>query len=109
MRQTGTYQDLTDLERDINIQANQSPIFTVFNRDKIKRFFQENKQRLTIVKGKIDALMERHVHKDEKGVFKQKIKPEGQPNSWDFKSDEDQDAFQKAMEELMSKTIEIYL
>lgn len=109
MKQHGTYRDLTNLERDIKYQCSISPVFQVFNREKIKRFYQENTGRLSYISKTVSALMEEHIIKDEKGIFQQHVKPEGMDNGWKYKTEEDEKKFAEAMESVMTKSIEIYL
>lgn len=93
------------IDQDIVYQMNTFPSFSIFNREKIKRFKQDNAVRLKILTDTINELMESHVNKDEKKLFKQIAGTGGMPNKWDFKSPEDEAVFNKEIESFLSKEI----
>lgn len=109
MKIQSTYKELMNIDQDIVFQMNNSPAFSVFNREKIKRFKQENAVRLKILADTVNELMESHVNKDSKGTFKQIVTPEGQPNRWDFISDENAAMFNKDLESFLAKEISIVI
>jgi len=107
MKQQSTYKELMNIDQDIRIQMSASPAFVLFNREKIKRFQQDNAVRLKMLADTINELMESHVSKDSKGKFKQIVAPEGQLNRWDFISDENAAVFNKDLEAFLKKEIQI--
>jgi len=107
MKIQSTYKELLKIDQDIIQQMDISPAFALFNRNKIKRFKQDNAVRLKILADTINELMESHVNKDPKGVFKQLVMPQGQPNRWDFKSIENAAVFRKDLDSFLSKEISI--
>jgi hypothetical protein len=109
MRKDSTYKELMALDQDVKRQMQYSPAFVAFNRDKINHFAERNKVRLKILEENINSLMETHVNKDEKGVFKQIVAPSGMPNRWDFKSNEDAAMFKKDLETFLAIQIEIFI
>ena len=107
MKIQSTYKNLMAIDQDIVYQMNTFPSFSIFNREKIKRFKQDNAIRLRILSDTITELMESHVNKDEKKLFKQIVAPEGMPNKWDFKSEEDAAVFNKELQSFLGKEIQI--
>lgn len=95
------------IDQDIVYQVNNFPSFSIFNREKIKRFKQDNAIRLRILADTINELMESHVNKDDNKAFKQIVSPQGMPNRWDFKSPEDGDVFKKEIDSFLAKEIQI--
>lgn len=107
MKIRSTYKELLDIDQDVTYWMNQSHAFAVFNRGKIKQFKQDNAIKLKILADTVNELMESHVNKDSKKNFKQIVTPEGQPNRWDFKSDENAAMFKKDLDLFLSKEIQI--
>ncbi len=107
MKISATYKELMDLDQDIRQQMSMSPSFRVFNREKIKRFYNENKVSQKILGDTINALMELHVRKDEKGHFKQIKNIGGAPATWDCKSEDDASDFTRSLGLFLKKSIEM--
>lgn len=107
MKIQSTYKELLNIDQDIIYQVKSSPAFSVFNREKIKCFKQDNSVRLKILAETINELMEMHVNKDSKGSFKQIVVPEGMQNRWDFISEENAAVFKKDLDLFLSKEISI--
>lgn len=66
MNQLITYGELSALEQDIRRQQQISPAFVIFNKEKIRRFYQQNNLRLKILQDTIKDLVSKHVLHDEK-------------------------------------------
>lgn len=109
MKIQSTYKELLNIDQDIIQQMDISPAFALFNREKIKRFKQDNAVRLKILADTINELMESHVNKDSKGTFKQIVTPQHEPNRWDYKSDENAAVFKKDLDLFLSKEIQIII
>lgn len=108
MKTNSTYKELMDIDMDVR-RLMSSPAFVVFNRQKIKNFQQSNAIRLKLLANTVNELMETHIKKNDKGEFQQKIKVEGQPNSWDFLSEADGENFRLRLDDFLSKSIEIII
>ncbi len=109
MKILGDFGGLLELDADIKRQNSLSPAFAAFNRAKIAAFYKENTFTIDRLKKFVEAIKEKHVEKDDKGMYKQRIHPEGMPNTWDFKSDEDETLYKAAWVEFMTKKIEIFI
>ena len=107
MKIIATYKELMDLDQDIRQQMSVSLAFGFFNREKIKRFYNENKVYQKILGDTINELMKLHVRKDEKGHFKQIKSIGGAPATWDCKSDDDADDFKREVDLFLQKSIEM--
>lgn len=100
-----TYNDLLILERDINAQAN-SPAYRYFNGQKIKRFYQINNIRLEALHTTINNLVKKYVLHDDKG--NPVTAEENGHQQYQFENDENREAYKKAAEEFLSRTITLY-
>ncbi len=109
MKILGDFGGLLELDADIKRQNSLSPAFSAFNRSKIAAFYKENTFTIDRLKKFIKDIQDKHVQVDDKFMYKQRIHPEGMPNTWDFKSEEDEKIYKAAWVEFMTKKIEIFI
>jgi len=108
MTQDCTYGQLQAIINDINRQCTQSPAFELFNREKIKRFYQQNAIRIQSLHDRRNKIFEANVKKDEKGEHYLQVDVDGKKD-WDFISDEHKAVFEKETAEFLTLTFKINL
>lgn len=106
-----TYADLNDIEQDIQLQQRRSPAFSLFNREKIKRFYQQNRVRLQVLSDTMKKLITEYVlhEDDEKGNPKPVThEVEGQLQ-YKFIDEEKEEEYEAKAKEFMNMSIEIHI
>lgn len=107
MRHDVTNSQLLALETDIQKQMQSSAAFFFFNKEKVRRFYQQNAISLSILNKKMAAAVEKYVvHKDEK--------PETATDKdgvliYVFNSDEDEKKYRDETAEFLNRTVKIEL
>jgi len=105
---TVNYQQLRDLENDIDMQRKSSPAFAFFNADKIKRFYQNNVLRITVMKDTIAKLQKQYAKVNLKGEPETIINSQG-VTEITFNSEADKEEFNLKYNNFISTTFEIKL
>lgn len=100
MKKTATNQDLVNLITDLEKQG---PAFTLFNEEKIKRFYQNNAIRIQRVRTISIDLANKYGVKNEKD----ELIIDQATNAITFATPEDNAAFKSEWKEAMSQQIEI--
>lgn len=94
-----TYGQLFNIRKDILEQMKVHPSFEFFNREKIKKFYNENGSRLEAIDAIMKDCMESHIEKDEHGRYKF----DDSLNAWIYKSNTDKELAESKMKALLSK------
>ena len=108
MQSLSNYKELLQIDNDIQIQM-KSPAFELFNREKIKRFYNLNKLRLNILKTKLAAMMTEHIRTDDTTGEFMKINVGDGVEHWLFKTDADKEEYEAKWIALMSHGVEIHI
>jgi hypothetical protein len=106
MTQYMTNKDLLDIRVDIDRML-QQPAFAIFLGPKVKRFMEQNKLRIDMMIAGCQNLIDKHVVKNDKGAPEFVAYKES--HKFRFKSDEDEQEYIKAYDELMAKSFDVYL
>lgn len=103
----GNYNDLLQVDMDIQRWQQASASYYLFNQQKIKTFYSQNSMRLNIAKEKLQKLAEKHVQKDAEGKF-MKLEEEGVFKSWVFIDEEHEKQYKEGYASFMNTTFQIH-
>ncbi len=104
MKQIITYRELENTANDISQQMEVSPAFKLFNKEKISRFFDRNRNRLEIIIEKRKELISLYV-KHERGQ-PVTIESDG-VQVYDFDDNENKEKYMAAINEFMNRTLDL--
>lgn len=106
MKQNGTYWDLKKFRDDINSQIQEHVTFAMFHKQKISDFRTRNKMKLEHMDKCVKQMIKDFVEHDNEGnpII---VKKEGQPDVYQYESEEKKAAHDKAFRHFMSVTIVI--
>lgn len=107
MQQEITNNQLLALQRDIERCTNESAAFYFFNKEKIKRFYQQNTFLLNIINKNMDAAVKKYVvyGEDDKPKTEEK---DGQ-TVYVFASEDDEKQYIETTQEFLSRTVKVQL
>lgn len=106
MRTDITNNALMALEVDIQNQVKASPAFYYFNKEKLKRFYQQNGHLLRIINDRMAEYIKKYVvHEDEKPVTEKKDEGE----VYVFTSTEAEEKYRAETAEFLNRTVKIEL
>lgn len=103
MGQPATNNQLLALEADIQQLSSSSPAFFFFNKEKIRRFYQQNAINLKIIQQKMAGFIEKYVVHDEKNQPKTEDK-DGQ-TVYVFACEDDEFEYRNETSDFLNRSI----
>lgn len=102
MRQQITNNQLLALEADIQHQMSTSPAFVFFNKEKVRRFYQQNNLNLKVINDKMNGFIKKYVqHEGDEPKTEEK---DGQ-KVYVFGCEDDEQAYRNETAEFLNRSI----
>src|SRR5688572_7421410 len=107
-----TYHQLRAIAMDVDQQRKSSPAFAAFNKEKIRRFFDQNQFRLSAMNEGILKIAKKHCELDVDGnPMTHEVKKKGKPTSveYKFKDAAAEKAYNEEYDHFMSTSFRIHI